>query len=289
MATETTSTSAYAWRPDVTAVAPIDAVPEALILNTSTVAGRVEGDAPAVRVAYVDDATAGFVAEGAAITEANPDLAEAVVHTGKVAQLVRLSREQYGQPNSAGLISESVRRAVTTAANIAYVRQVAPTSPAVTPPAGLINMTGIEDGGAVADDLDALIDLQATIAGNNGQATHIMLAPDAWASLRKMKLTSPGATSDFTSNASLLGAGTSDVPLSLLDLPVIVTPALASGTGLMVDQTAVVSAVGDVMVAVSDQMYFSSDSIGVRCTWRFGQTVVHADRIGKFTVTDPDA
>lgn len=46
MATETTVTSATAWSPDVTAVAPDIAVPDALILATSTVAGTVEGDAP---------------------------------------------------------------------------------------------------------------------------------------------------------------------------------------------------------------------------------------------------
>ena len=77
--TETTLTSAKAWSPDVTGVAPDIAVPDALILKTSTVAGSIEGDAPAVRVQYIDDATAGFVAEGAALPEADPNLSEALV------------------------------------------------------------------------------------------------------------------------------------------------------------------------------------------------------------------
>ena len=46
-------------------------------------------------------------------------------------------------------------------------------------------------------------------------------------------------------------------------------------------------AAGQVLVAQSEHAYFSSDSIGLRCTWRFGQNVVRADRIGKFTVTAP--
>jgi HK97 family phage major capsid protein len=280
MATETTVTSAKAWAPDLTSVAPIDAVPEALILTTSTVSGAVEGDAPSVRVQYVDDATAGFAAEGAAITEADPDLAECLVFTGKVAQLIRLSREQFLQPNAQSLLSESVRRAVTKAANIAYLRQAAPVGPAVTPPAGLINVTDITNGGAVAADLDGLIDLQATIAANDGTPSHILLSPTAWASLRKFK--------DQTDSArSLLGAGVEDTERSLLNLPVIITNALAAGTGLMVDKTAIVSAVGTVNVATSDQVFFNSDSIGVRCTWRFGANVVHPERIGKFTVTAP--
>ena len=278
--THTTTNSTKAWSPDLTAVAPTDAVPDALVLATSLVVGRVEGDEPAVRVQYVDDDTAGFVAEGAAIDEAEPDLAEVLGHTGKVAQLIRLSREQFTQPNASSLLSDSVARAVTKAANIAYVRQLAPSSPAVTPPPGLINVAGIVNGGAVADDLDALIDLQATIAGNDGTPSHILLSPTAWASLRKFK--------DATGSArNLLGAGTEDTVPSLLNIPVLVTNALAAGTGLMIDRTAVVSAVGDVQVAVSDQHFFNSDSMAVRCTWRFGQNVVRPNRIGKFTVTAP--
>ena len=280
MATETTSTSAKAWSPDVSAFAATDVIPDALVLETSTVVGRIEGDEPAVRVAYVDDAAATFVAEAATIPEADPALSEVLVHTGKVAQLVRLSREQHSQSNTAALLSESVRRAVTKKANEAYIAQAAPTAPAVTPPAGLLNVTGIEAGGAVASDLDGLVDLIATLEGNGATPTHILLAPDAWASLRKFKTATGSAQ-------TLLGAGTADATKSLLDLPVIVTPALTSGTGLVLDRSAVVSAVGDVQLAVSQDVYFASDSVGIRCTWRFGANVVRPDRIGSFTVTDP--
>jgi hypothetical protein len=58
MATETTLTSAKAWAPDLNVFNPSDAVPEALILSHSNVAGVIEGDAPAMRVAYVTDDTA---------------------------------------------------------------------------------------------------------------------------------------------------------------------------------------------------------------------------------------
>jgi HK97 family phage major capsid protein len=280
VATETTITSAKAWAPDVTSVAPDIAVPDALILETSTVAGSIEGDAPAVRVQYVDDAAAGFVAEGTPITEADPSLAEVLVYTGKVAQLIRLSREQWSQPNASQLLSTSVARAVTRAANVAYLAQVAPTGPAVTPPAGLLNVTGIVSGGAIADDLDVLVDLLATLAGNYSVPSHIVVSPSAWASLQKFKTGTDFAT-------SLLGAGTTSAERFLLDLPVIIDPAMTADAGMVVDKTAVVSAVGQVQVAVSDQVYFNADSVGVRCTWRFGQNVVRPDRIGKFTVTAP--
>ena len=53
--TATTVNSAAAWRPDLYEFAPADALPEALILQCTTQAGSVEGDAPSVRVAFVDD------------------------------------------------------------------------------------------------------------------------------------------------------------------------------------------------------------------------------------------
>lgn len=280
MAVETTLTSAKAWSPDLNAVAPQDAVPDALILQTSTVAGTVEGDAPLVRVQYIDDATAGFTAEGTIISESDPGLSEAAVATGKVTQLIRLSREQWSQPNATDLISASVRRAVTKAGNLAYIAQTAPTAPAVTPPAGLLNITGIVNGGAVATSLDKLVDLLATLASNGGTPSHLILSPTAWASLRKFKLASD-------SNGSLLGVGATDAQRYLLDLPVLVDPAVPTNAGLVVDNTAVVSAVGPVNVATSEHAFFNADSIAIRCTWRFGATVVKANRIGKFTVTAP--
>ena len=54
--TLTTPTTTYPWRPDSTAFAANEVVNDALIMQTSTIAGSVDGDQPAVRVAFVDDA-----------------------------------------------------------------------------------------------------------------------------------------------------------------------------------------------------------------------------------------
>ena len=281
MATETTLTSAKAWSPDlITAVAADTAVPDALILQTSTVAGEIEGDAAAVRVQYVDDATATFTAEAAALTESDPGLSECLVYSGKVTQLIKLSREQWVQPNAQELLSASVRRAVTKAGNAAYVNQVAPTAPALSPPAGLLNVSGIIDGGAITDDLDGLVDLLATIATNDGTPSHLVVSPTAWASLRKFKI-------GVDYNSALLGTGATDAQPFLIGLPVIVSSAAPADSGVVIDSTAVVSAVGQVQVATSEHAFFSSDTIAVRCTWRFGANVVKPNRIGKFTVTAP--
>lgn len=280
MATETTLTSAHAWSPDVSEYAASDVIPDALPLMCSTVLGSIEGDEPLLRVAYVDDAAADFVAEGTAIPEADPSLSEVVVATGKVAQLVRMSREQFQTGQAAGKISESVQRAVTRRANQAFLSQAAPTAPAVTPPAGIVNVAGITNGGAVAGSLDKLVDIVAGIEAADGTATHVLLSPTAWASLAKFK----AATG---SSVNLLGAGVEAPDRRILGVPVVVTSALSGSNGLVIDRNAVVSAVGTVQVSVSDQVYFASDSVGVRCTWRFGATVVKPARVAKFTVTAP--
>ena len=191
-----------------------------------------------------------------------------------------MSREQWSQPNASELLSRSVARAVTRAANIAYIAQVAPTGPAVTPPAGLLNISGTVSGGAVASNLDGLVDLLATLAGNFSNPSHILMSPLAWASMRKFKIGTGYA-------GSLLGTGADDAQQFLLGLPVIVDPAVPTNKGLVIDRTAVVSAVGPVQVATSDQVYFANDSVGIRCTWRFGANVVKPNRIGTFTVTAP--
>lgn len=282
MATETTTTSAPAWSPDVTTFAPTDVIPDALVLATSTVAGFVEGDQPVVRVAYVTDAAAGFVAEGANISEADPGLDETDVATGKVAQLVKISREQWDHDQTPQMLAESVARAVTRAANIAYISQVAPTPPAITPPAGLLNITGITDGGTLGTNVDTLVDAIAGIEDDGGNATHIITAPDAWATLAKLK----GGTG---SEVPLIGApgapgiGTEPPERRLLGLPVLVSSAVTTGTLLVVDRAAIVSAVGPVTVATSEHVYFNADAIALRCTFRFGANAVHPARIVTIT------
>jgi len=265
------------WSPDVSYHTPGDAVPDALILQTSTVAAAVEGDAVAVHALYVDDDEAKFVGEGQEIEEGAPDLASTLVHTGKITQLIRVSREQMSQANVADQLAASVTRAVTRAANAAYIAQPAPTGGDVTPPAGLLNIDGIVNLGTVGDNLDALVDGLAVLAENYATPTHFVVAPSTWAELLKLKVAAD-------SNASLLGAGTTAADRFLFGLPVIVDVAVPPGRGLIIDRTAIVSAVGPVTVATSEHLYFNSDAIAVRCTWRFGANVVRPERIGVFAV-----
>ena len=135
-------------------------------------------------------------------------------------------------------------RSVTRRADLAFLTEAAPTAPAVAPAAGLHNISGTVDGGELSGSLDALVDLIAVLQANNATPSHIVVGPIGWAGLRKLK------TAD-TNNTSLLGAGTTDSQQLLLGLPVLVSNAVADHAGLVIDRTAVVSAVGTVQVATS--------------------------------------
>lgn len=281
MATISTPVTARGLSLDVRGFSPADVLPEALIVTTSSLAATIEGDEPAVRVPFIDmDDDAAFVPEGEDIDEADPDHSEVVVHTGKVAVLAKISREQYFQGDAANLLSTSVRRAILRKANSAFLSQPAPSAPATTPPAGLLNQ-GVTDGGAISANLDALSDALMTIEEADGVSTNIISSPSAWASLSKLKTTSD-------SNMTLVGSGTDVAPRQLLSVPAAVANAMPPNELLLVDKAAVLSAYGQVQLAFSDQVYFGSDSIGLRCTYRFGQALVDPARVVKVTVTPPE-
>lgn len=204
--------------------------------------------------------------------------AEVLVHTAKVTQLVRLSNEQWRQDNTASRLSQSVSRAVTRRADLAFVAEPAPEPPAIAPVAGLVNVDDIVHGGAISNSLDALVDLVAHLQDNLSTPTVILVDPLGLGELRKLKVAD-------SHNQTLLGAGTSDAARMLLSLPVTVSPAVPDYTGLVIDKNAIVSAVGPVKVANSEHAVFASDSVLLRATWRFGHVVVRPDRIGTFTIT----
>lgn len=274
MATINTGGTAAAWSPDQFAFAAKDVLGDALLQTHATVLGTIHGDEPSLRVAYVDDDTAEVVAEGADLSEAAPTLSEAVVSTIKVAQLLRVTNEQFQQPGTATELSASVARAIQRKADELFI-----SSSITGGPTGIDGIAGVEDGGDIGTDLDALVDLVATVQGNGANPTGIILGPEGWAAMRKLK-TATGA------NTTLLGAGTDDAVPRVLGIPVTVNPAVQGTNGYVVDRSAIVAAAGNVNVTRSEHRYFDSDSVGLRATHRIGWNVTRADRLGKFTIGD---
>ncbi|WP_168706484.1 phage major capsid protein [Gordonia paraffinivorans] len=266
--TATTSNSAASWRPDINVFAPADVVEDALILRATTIAGAIEGDEPVIRAAWVSDDEAVVKAEAETLDEAEPELNEVEISTRKISQMIKLSREQHSQAGTPEQLSASVRRALVRKADELFLSD---------PVGGLVETVDIVDGGDVTDDLDILVDLEAMVRTNGAQPTMWVVSPTAWAELRKLKV-------GVDSNQSLLGAGTSDAQKLLLDVPVEVSSALAPGTGLLIDSSSIVSAIGEVQVATSTEAFFASDCVAIRATWRTGHAVVRPDRLGIFTI-----
>jgi HK97 family phage major capsid protein len=268
MATQLTPTSPAGWRPDITEYVPEDQIPEALILQTATVVGSIEGDAPAIRVPWVrDDGTTAVVAEGDAIPDANQAFDETVITTRKFAVLGKYSYETLQQPRAAEMVVNSLKRGLVTDANAAYING--------TTPLGLLG-SGITDGGAVGDNLDTIVDAVAGIEADGGTPTQIVAAPDAWAALSKIKAATGSAQ-------SLLGAGTAATERTLLGVPVLVTSAMPADALLVLDKSAILAAQSPLRLARSEDAFFANDVIAVRVTWRIGWTVMHPARVAKLT------
>lgn len=270
MAMTITSNNKAAF-PDVQQFTPSDIIPEALVLSTSTPAAFVEGDAPSVRVPFVaEDPEAGFVPEGENIDEVEPRLSEMVVNTNKIAVLHALSREAYRHEGVEQLLTDSVKRAVVNKADAAYL-----TSDAT--PTGLINTPGVVAGGNITTNLDPLIDSIATISANGGTPSHILASPTAWAYIQKLK-TGNGL------NTPIVGNVVDSTEPRLAGLPIVVNNHVPANQIVVIDRSQIVSAVGPLEVATSDQAAFTRDGIVIRVTMRFGFGVLRADRLAIIAV-----
>lgn len=270
-----TPSAGYGWRPDQTTFAAADVVPESLILATAAVSAEIDGDKPALHVAYVSDArSAGYVAEGAEIADSAPGLDEVLVRTKKLARLVTISSEQFRLAPTAGQLAMSVARDLIAKADHSYLGD----NGAGDAPTGLLHAAGLVDGGEVTDNLDVLIDLVAQLEANLARPTSIVVDPLSWAALRRLKV------GGVAVNESLLGAGTTDAAPMLLGLPVLRSPFVPAGTGLVVDRTAIAAAVGQINIAQSLDEKFSLDAVVLRATWRIGWNLVRPNRVGRFTV-----
>ncbi|WP_456789765.1 phage major capsid protein [Cellulomonas sp. P5_C5] len=253
-----------------------DVVPDALIYLVATIAGSIEGDEPAVRVPYVaEDPTVGFVPEGAEITVDDPTLDEIEVRTGKLAVITRMSNEAatYGDANQ--LIANSLSRAVTVKGDTAFL-----SNPAVPGPPGLLNVPGIADGGTLGADLDAVLDAITAVEVNGGTVTNIVTDPASWGVIGSIKAQTGSAV-------PLLGAPAEQTERRLYGVPVVVSAQMPPGNLLVVDRSQVIAAVGPVKLATSPDVYFTSDSLARRVTWRIGWGVVRPDRLAKVSVTIP--
>lgn len=257
-----------------------EAVPDALIANplVATVAGEIEGDAPRVRVPYIKtDPTAGFVKEGADITDGGGALDEVLISTGKIATVVKQSNESASFETASQLIAAGVSRSIVTSADDAFLNNAkSDDTDAQNGPVGILNTEGIPATQTTGEGIvDAVADAKAAIGGNGGIPTAIVVNYAVEAILRKLKT---------TDGRGLLIDPVESGELSIHGLPVIVNRAMPNNTLLMVSAGEIVAAVGTVNLAVSTDALFTSDSLIRRATWRIGAKVIHPNRLAKLTI-----
>lgn len=276
----TTPNVASGWRPDQIHYFDADKIlGDSLYLSATTKGGDIQGDAPSLLVPYVDDAdSADFVAEGAEISTDDPDLDQVQVFTRKIARMVKLSREQFGQDGTAATVAASVKNDLIRKMDRALLRQDAPTAPAVAPVAGLVNTTGlVEAEDPITTDLDPLIDLLVELQANDAAPRVIVVDPLAFGALAKLR-------KGEGSNEGLLSGANDALTFPLLGTQVSVSNAMPASTGVVIDPAAIISAFSQVEIATDESAYFTSDSVAVRAIVRVGHQVVRPARLGKFTV-----
>ncbi|PJM79023.1 phage major capsid protein [Bifidobacterium scaligerum] len=272
--TTTTLAAANAFRPD--SIVPVqEAVPEALALDTRvcTLAGTIEGDAPAIRLPIIGkDPEATVTGEGQTIPESAPALSEVVVRTVKVGMVCEVSREAYTNAQTSGSITDASRRAVTRKLDSLLIDKKTETTsgPGIAHTHGLTEITG-------AYGTDPILDGIAGVADHNASPTAIIMNFSTWAKLLKVK---------GTDGRGLIAPEVANTPASgLFGIPVVVNSAAPADTAIIVDSSTILVAMSDIRADVGDGDAFRRDSLIIRVTGRIGMGYTDPAKIAKITFT----
>lgn len=214
--------------------------------------------------------TAGFVAEGAQISESDDVAFDEVTLLPSTMKglkvLVKLSNELI-RTSVVGLEAVLRTRLVTDVAN-ALDKALWDGAGASNTIKGIFAQSGIAEGLLDLNDPDSLIDGLATAQGNHVNPTHWVMTSDSFAAIRKIKV---GASDKrYVIDPNTIQNGTD---LRLLGLPVIITDNIPDDDGArvgLVDFSKVVVARDvNAEVKILDQTWGDYDSIGIRVVSRW--------------------
>lgn len=256
--------------------------------STFLAAGPVVLDSSSpVRVPrVVNGVTAGFVAEGAQITDGDVAFDEVTLLPSTLKGLkvlVKLSNELI-RTSVVGLESVLRTRLVTDVAN-ALDAALWDGSGASNTVKGILRQTGITTGVLDLTNPDSLIDGLAVAQGNKVSPTHWVMTSSSWATLRKNKTAATGSKQYlFDPNGGIAGG----TELRLFGLPVIVTdniPAVATKNRVaLVDMSKVVVARDvNAEVKILDQTWGDYDSIGIRVVSRWDTALLQSKAVTLLT------
>ncbi len=168
---------------DTNLLPPEEVIKEAVALNTNcaTPTVTIQGDAPRVRIPYVEtDPTAGVVAEGAEITQTSAALNEIEIATHKVALTIPITNEALTYTDATKLVSTSAANAVTNRVDAMFLSADA----AAGAPAGLAKLDGLTTE-TVTDlkDLAPILTVLSKITDNGGEPSALVMRYSVWARL----------------------------------------------------------------------------------------------------------
>lgn len=235
----------------------------------------------------VNGVTAGFVAEGAQISDGDVAFDEVTLLPSTLKGLkvlVKLSNELI-RTSVVGLEAVLRTRLVTDVANALDAALWDGTGSSNTVK-GILRATGIATGTLDLTDPDSLIDGLAVAQGNKVKPSHWVMTSASFAAIRKIKVGTGDAR--YVIDPNTIQNGTD---LRLLGLPVIVTDNIAN-TGVapgkaraaLVDFSKVVVARDvNAEVKILDQTWGDYDSIGIRVVSRWDTALLQAKAVTLLT------
>lgn len=238
--------------------------------------------------------TAGFVAEGAQITDGDVSFDEVTLLPSTLKSLkvlVRFSNEMARQ-SVVGLEAALRTRLITDVAKAldAALWDGAGTSNTIT---GILQADNIATGVLDLTDADSLIDGMQTAQANHVMPSHWVMTSATFAALRKLKIANPGATSDQDFRQYLFDPSTiqNGTAFQLFGLPVIVTSHIPDVTGTpdkarvaLVDMSKVAVARDvDAEVKILDQTWGDHDSVGIRVVTRYDVALLQDEAVTLLT------
>lgn len=232
----------------------------------------------------VNGVTAGFVAEGAQISDGDVAFDEVTLLPSNLKSLkvlVKLSNELIRQ-SVVGLEAVVRTRLITDVAN-ALDAALWDGSGSSNTIKGILRQPGIATGTVDLTDADSLLDGMAIAQANKVSPTHWVMTSDSFTALRKLKVGSDDARYLF--DPETIQNGTR---FSLFGLPVIITDNIGDVSGnarvALVDFNRVVVARDvDTEVKVLDQTWGDYDSIGMRVVTRFDTALLHNEAVTVLT------
>ena len=254
--------------------------------STFLAAGPVVLDSSSpVRVPRVaSGVTAGFVAEGAQISDGNVAFDEVTLLPSTLKGLkvlVKLSNELI-RTSVVGLEAVLQTRLVTDVAHAldAALWDGAGTANTVK---GILRQTGVATGTLDLTDADSLIDGWATAMANKVSPTHWVMTSTSFSAIRKLKTATD--SNQYLIDPTTIQDGTS---LRLFGLPVVITDNIPAVTAknrvALVDMSKVVVARDvDAEVKILDQTWGDYDSIGIRVVSRWDTALLQAKAVTLLT------